>query len=359
MVPVPKTPRTPSLPDWRDWYRLPDEELAQIDIALLNLACAVGLPGWENINAAACLKALDDWAVGVRKVTEHRLKTEFQSNPEKYDYSEPLFRMVKLVLTLQDHCAVRYDTAKIVASPGDPFELHAQFINGAIQGPGGTCATLPVLYAAVGRRLGYPIKLVLAKAHMFCRWDDPVTGERVNIEGSAQGVNTHPDDHYRKWPHPITLDEERDHRFLKSLTPREELAEFVGRRGCQWWWQGNYPRALAAKVAALFVDPTWGYLWDTVRFFAYQWEAKLKVRRPPGFPRVTLLADKQRRRWPSLDWESERYLRLLEAVEKILNNPAYVVQWWHPLRAGRKPLLPVPTTITVDDNKEALCLTQP
>jgi hypothetical protein len=347
------------LPAWRDWHLLPDEELGKIDIAVLNLACAVGLPGWEKINVGACLKALDDWAVGVRKVTEHRLKTEFNSYPEVFDYSEPLFRMVKLVLTLKEHCGVRYDPAKIGAKPLDPFELHEQFIHGPIQGPGGTCATLPVLYAAVGRRLGYPIKLVMAKGHMFCRWDDPVTGERVNIEGSAQGVNTHPDDYYRNWPHPITPDEERDHRFLKSLTPREELAEFVGRRGGQWWWSGNYPRSLAAKVAALAVDPTWEHLWDSVRFFANQWETKLKARRPPGFPSVKLLLDKTRRRWPSLDWESERYLRLLEAVEKVLDDPFHEMRWWMHLRAGKNPVVPVPTTIEVDTSKEDLCLIQP
>ncbi len=34
---------------------------------------------------------------------------------------------------------------------------------------GGTCVSMPVLYTAVARRLGYPVKLVLAKGHAFCR----------------------------------------------------------------------------------------------------------------------------------------------------------------------------------------------
>jgi len=42
---------------------------------------------------------------------------------------------------------------------------------------GGTCVSMPVLYVAVGRRLGYPMRLVLAKAHVFARWDDAARGE--------------------------------------------------------------------------------------------------------------------------------------------------------------------------------------
>jgi hypothetical protein len=94
----------------------------------MNLACAVGLPGAEVIDVPGCLKILDNWAVGVRTVTEHRLKTEFHSNPQKYDYSEPLFRMVKLVMTLKDHCRVGYNPAKTEVKLTDPMELHEQFI---------------------------------------------------------------------------------------------------------------------------------------------------------------------------------------------------------------------------------------
>ena len=62
------------------------------------------------------------------------------------------------------------------------------FIHGIIDGPGGTCASMPVLYVAVGRRLGYPLKLVEARGHLLLRWDDPL-GQRLgtpdvfNVEG--------------------------------------------------------------------------------------------------------------------------------------------------------------------------------
>lgn len=59
----------------------------------------------------------------------------------------------------------------------------------------GTCASLPVLYAAVGRRLECPLKLVTARNHFFVRWDG--AGERLNIKATTEGVTTFEDEYYR------------------------------------------------------------------------------------------------------------------------------------------------------------------
>ncbi len=50
---------------------LPDEELAKLDIAVLNLVCARLLPGSEGVDFIACLRKLDEWARLVRLNTEH------------------------------------------------------------------------------------------------------------------------------------------------------------------------------------------------------------------------------------------------------------------------------------------------
>jgi hypothetical protein len=44
-----------------------------------------------------------------------------------------------------------------------------------------------VLYVAIGRRLGYPLKLVECKGHLFVRWED--AKERFNIEGTSRGLH--------------------------------------------------------------------------------------------------------------------------------------------------------------------------
>src|SRR5262249_32550659 len=110
------------------------------------------------------------------------------------------------------------------------------FIHGMIDGPGGTCSSMPVLYVAVGRRLGYPLKLVETRGHLFIRWDDPqgrcfVVPETFNVEGTGSGIASYEDDHYRTWPEPWTEADKAGGWYLKSMTPREELASVLTTRG--------------------------------------------------------------------------------------------------------------------------------
>lgn len=93
----------------------------------------------------------------------------------------------------------------------------------------GTCSSLPVLYAAVGRRLGYPLKLVTTKAHLFLRWEDGK--ERFNLEATGRGMNRYDDEHFKRWPFPVSEEEIRAEGYLKSLTAAEELAVFLSLRG--------------------------------------------------------------------------------------------------------------------------------
>jgi hypothetical protein len=91
---------------------------------------------------------------------------------------------------------------------------------------------MPVLYVAVARRLGFPIFLVEARGHLFFRWEDPLgerfgVPERFNIEGAGHGIASNPDEFYKTWPSPFTEIDEAEGWYLKSMTPREELAAFL------------------------------------------------------------------------------------------------------------------------------------
>jgi hypothetical protein len=50
--------------DWRELCKLSDAELAQVDVAEMNLACAAGLP--EAIDYDRCVRTLDYWTALVR-----------------------------------------------------------------------------------------------------------------------------------------------------------------------------------------------------------------------------------------------------------------------------------------------------
>jgi hypothetical protein len=137
----------------------------------------------------------------------------------------------------------------------DFTDSRQHFIHGILEGFGGTCATLPVLYAAVGRRLGYPLKLASAVEHRFCRWDDPQSGVRFNIEASGRGLGVHADDYYRSWPKSMSSVVEQAHCHLTSLTPQQELAEFYSQRACCYFDCGYFWQSQELSRAAMDLWP--------------------------------------------------------------------------------------------------------
>jgi hypothetical protein len=204
------------------------------DVAVANLACAEGLPGSENLNIEEVVDWIDDAARRVRLATELNYP-KFLERPGQFGYSQAVYCMATLMTVLQTELGVRYNPARI----DEPYEFRDsrdRFIHGITHGDGGTCMTLPVLVAAVGRRLAYPIKLAKGTIHVFCRWDGAdrspfLMNESFNIEATARGLVCDPDEHYLNWPYPPTDPVWDDKTYLKSLTPREELALFFACRG--------------------------------------------------------------------------------------------------------------------------------
>ena len=202
--------------------------------------------------ASTSLPCSEDWTNGpavLRSETQrHLYRASDPRYAEHYGHSEARLKAEFLVQVLQEDCGVRYNEKRIRnVDFSNPKDL---FIHGLLDpANGGTCASMPVLYAAVGRRLGYPIRLVLAKEHVFCRWDDG--RERFNIEGTATGgVDFFPDEHYRSWPSAISDREMESGEFLKSLTPQEELAVFLLTRGSCLRANGRQAEALACNAEA-------------------------------------------------------------------------------------------------------------
>ena len=187
----------PDVPGIEGLLKMTGVELARFDIAEVNLVCAAGLPETENLNVDRYLATLDQWAEAVRYDTVRHMY-KFDRSPAGYENSEAYFRLLSMTTVLQLDCGVKYNSESIRdVDFSDPKE---QFIHGIIDGDGGTCVSLPILWVAVGRRLGYPMKLSTAIGHLFARWDDPVTGERINFEAAGNGMVTHPDDYYETWP---------------------------------------------------------------------------------------------------------------------------------------------------------------
>ncbi|MGO8931768.1 MAG: hypothetical protein ACLQU3_33350 [Limisphaerales bacterium] len=238
---------------------LPGLALRRVDIARMNVLCAQGLAGADGFDLNVCLAKLDEMAARVRSETARHLH-RFQAKPAEFEHSEGFFRMLMLAVVLAEDFGVQYAPAKIgtaaEARIGDGFFSDAQdvFLQG-VTGPRrqGTCSSLPVLQVAVGRRLGYPLKLVTTKGHLFVRWEG--AQERFNIEAAGQGVNRFADDYYRHWPLEVAPAEEAAEGYLKSLTPPEELAVFLSIRGMCLREGARLPEAAEAFAAAARLAP--------------------------------------------------------------------------------------------------------
>jgi hypothetical protein len=93
--------------------------------------------------------------------------------------------------------------------------------------------------------------MVLAKGHLFLRWEDAKA--RFNIECTSRGTGIYDDDHYRQWPIPLQADDEAK-GYLKSLTAVETLAVFMNLRGHCLLASGRRDEGLNAhKIAATLV----------------------------------------------------------------------------------------------------------
>jgi hypothetical protein len=295
-----------------------DEECAGFDLAAVDLACAVGLPGSERLDIPACLAWVEHATAWARHQTVATYE-KFQRNPETCENSEGIFRVMAMMNVLWRGLSVHYNRERI-DDPDEFTDSRDDFLHGIVEGRGGTCASLPVLLAAVGRRLGYPLKLVTTARHLFARWDDPA-GERFNVEINKTGLNTHPDEHYLTWPVDIRGTKwQTETKFLRSLTPREEVAHAWSKRGHILRANGRDKEAVDcfATACSLVTDDRlldlclWGLL--------MQWREALKSRTPAATPRVRIYFP-PRRRYPGLPVEMERNIIALEVLESLLSEP--------------------------------------
>ena len=229
------------------------EDLRDADIAYVNLLCAVGLPGAEGLDLSGCLATLAGWSGRVKYETDRHLY-RFRGAPDEFNRSEGYFRMLMLVTVLQQDFKVRYNPDRI---GGIDFRNSRDlFIHGLLQEPyTGTCASMPVLYVAVGRHLGYPLKLVLTHGHVFARWESADGRERFNIECASQGMLSFDDDYYKTWPALLTEKQVRQGRYLLSLTSAEEAAVFVESRGHCLLDNGRVKESRMAYEQACRLDP--------------------------------------------------------------------------------------------------------
>jgi len=232
---------------------LKPNQLEGVDIVVLDLACSQGLPGCENLDIPAARRTLDTWADHVREeiIRNHH---QFTDNPASYYNSESYFDALFMICVVQQDMGIHYNLERMK----DWSLSHGEdvFINGLIGDlREGTCSSMPVLYVAIGRRLGWPMYLVSAKGHFFARWESDDGKVRFNIEGTNHGMGASPDEYYKKWPYLMTEDDQWSGVYLRSMSGAEMLACFLEMRGAVLESVGKMAEAQVAYAHANEIIP--------------------------------------------------------------------------------------------------------
>jgi hypothetical protein len=238
---------------------LPETELAHVDLALINLLCSEGLPGHDGKSNDVHLLKLEQMVESVRSQTLSNFH-RFFSNPVEFENSEEFYKILVMNTVLGQDFGLQYNPNKIAAPSLESLQDQSfydkaddVFLSGLLgEHRMGTCSSMPVLLVAVGRRLGYPLKLVGAKGHLFFRWDD---GKVVRNFECTNGIVSHPDSYYMKFPYPITDEEVKEGWYLRDLSPRQELAMFFALRGHVLGFHRRTVEALLANVQANLLHP--------------------------------------------------------------------------------------------------------
>lgn len=240
---------------------LPEEELVKFDIAYLNLVCAQGLKGSENLDIPACLRSLDEIAGVVKANTEANLH-KYSQNPGEYANSEGQFRAICMVTVAVKGYGVRYDPDFIEApdnlSPDEVFygDSRNVFIHGLLQREPrmGTCSSLPVFWTALGRHLGYPLFMSNTVIHFFTRWED--ASGKFDFEGTQNGCAICDDSHYKQFP--VKVDDAKIEYldYLQSFSRKRELMHFLLTRAMCLRANGRKAEATKAYETAVLCYPS-------------------------------------------------------------------------------------------------------
>jgi len=235
------------------------DDLVLQDIAVGNLVCAEGLNGSEHLNIRTCVRQLDQWAETATRLTRNN-EFRFPAQSQKTGNSINRWRCAALVQYLSQVVGLSFNPLlkqREFSQPDDTSYFHDSrdfFIHGLIiESNRGTCASMPVLFASVARRMGYPIKLVTTRNHLFARWDS--SSETFNIELTDKFAQFKPDEFYRSFPSQLNPGEVERRGYLVSLSPERELSAFLHLRGMCLWSQGKLAETRDVFAASAQLDP--------------------------------------------------------------------------------------------------------
>jgi hypothetical protein len=257
---------------------LPPDRLEDVDIARLDLLCAKGLPGSEHLDVEKDVQTLDGWARYVKSETERNFH-RFEEHPEQFKNSLGRYRMAVMAAVLSQDLRVQYDPAREKElfehhffADGEPYgeaersffsDSSDIFLNGLVSDKRyGTCASLPLLYVALGRRLGYPVSLARTRMHGYVYYDEG-GGNHFNFEATEnRGFLTPSDEEYKHpaWGAPSSPEYFQSQGMLRPLSNKEAFGHILAERAAVFRSEGRHEEeAKTWEIASRYFPdtPTW------------------------------------------------------------------------------------------------------
>jgi hypothetical protein len=229
--------------------------LKPVDPLEMNLAVARGIPSLSHLDVGRYRAAADHWAAEVRKALA-AAESEFHKTPQDWKNDIHFFRLGVLCWYVDEVLGIRYredqkDLEQVFYT--DPSDL---FLNGVMDTRRGTCANMPTLHVALAWRLGWPVSLACAWAHLIARYDDGQTRHNIEATNNGKGgFHSHPDDYYES-RYSISQEAIISGSDLTSLSPRQTVGLFFGFRARHWADSGrlDHAREDLTKARSLFSE---------------------------------------------------------------------------------------------------------
>jgi len=225
----------------RDLVAMSDADLTAMDPLVMNMIVARGVPELADLDMARYVGLVDAWAqrigVGIRigESDAARASPAYAADPD-------IWRAGSMAIALAStDIGIAYTRDVRMSNHADLF------VPGLIDSKRGTCSNMPVLYMAVARRLGWPLKAVVAADHMWCRWDDGA--KSFNLEattttaaGGEGSFSTPPDEAYRT-DFDVSSKAIEVGSDLTTLTARQTLGVYLQQRAGYFREKGEWTRA--------------------------------------------------------------------------------------------------------------------
>ena len=201
-------------------------------------------------------------------------EVNFHKSPRKWRNDINFFRLGMLATYLTRECGIRYDEKYSQEQKQGKVSRYTEpgalLLHGLIDTKRGTCANMPVLHVAIGRRLGWPVSLAAVGPHYVCRYDDGKVHYNIEATYTGPGFVSDSDEEYMKNDH-LPRRAKTSGSDFRSLTAREMLGVFISARARYYRDTNRFGKADCDYALARVLYPNHRYAYvESIRAFLWR-----------------------------------------------------------------------------------------